>query len=124
MTDTIEYMPEPPIPCSARKMILFFVVSKSLARTWNDSQFQHVTGQPTCNREDSEQHKGNDQHRLPTENVAKLGIDDEKAYCPQSVQDCIQLGDTEKCTGVGQEIGGDDPTTLVESVESIRDADE
>ena len=28
------------------------------------------------------------------------------------------------CTSVGQQVGGDDPTTLVKSVESIGDADE
>lgn len=28
-----------------------------------------------------------------------------------------------KCTSVGQKVGGNDPATLVEPVESIRDAD-
>ena len=64
------------------------LIRRFSARTWNNSQFKHVIGQPTNNREDGEQHKGNEQHGLPTEDVAELGIDDQKAYCAQSVSDC------------------------------------
>ena len=117
-------MPEPPIPCSARKMILCLVVRRGLTRTWNDSQFKHVVDQATSNREDGEQYKGNEQHGLTTEDVAGFGIDDEKAYCPSQFTTILYTENGDGSTSVGQEVGGDDPTTLVESVESIRDADE
>lgn len=47
-----------------------------------------------------------------------------KPIAPSQFQTVLYKENGERCTSVGQEVGGDDPTTLVESVESIRDADE
>lgn len=69
-------------------MILCLAVRRILARTWRGSQFKHVINQPANDREDGEQHEGNEQHGLSTEDIAKLGIDDEKAYRPRSEWDC------------------------------------
>ena len=47
-----------------------------------------------------------------------------KPIAPSQFKTAFNKDSRERCTSVGQEIGGDDPTTLVESVESICDADE
>ena len=47
-----------------------------------------------------------------------------KPVGPSQSKTVFNKENTGRCTGVGQEIGGDDPSTLVESVESIRYADE
>ena len=105
-------------------MILCLAVRAVLVRTRSGLQFKHVVDQPTNDREGGEQNKGNEQHGLSTEDIAEPGIDDEKACLPQSDQDCIEEENEGARTSVGQEVGGDDPTTLVESVERIRDAHE
>lgn len=64
-------------------MILCHVFSENLARMRSGSQFKHIVDQPADDREGGEQHKSNEQHGFPTENITKLGIDDEKAYYPQ-----------------------------------------
>lgn len=86
MTVTIEYMPDPPIPCSARKMILSLVLRSAHWRGWgvrSSSQFEHVLNQPANDGEGGEQHQGNEQHRLSTKDIAEFRINDEKAYCPK-----------------------------------------
>ena len=47
-----------------------------------------------------------------------------KPVTPRQSKIVIHKENGEICTSIGQVVGGDDPTTLIESVESIRDADE
>ena len=47
-----------------------------------------------------------------------------KPIRPSQFKTVLYKADGEMCTSIGQEVGDDDPTTLVESVESIRNADE
>ena len=94
-----------------------------MAKTGSSSQFKHVVDQPASNRESDEQHKGNEQHRLSTKYIAEFGINNEKAFCPSQIRIVLQENGG-KYTSVGQELGGDNPATLVESVQSICNTDE
>ena len=105
-------------------MILCLAVRVVLAKARRGLQFKHVVYQPTNDREGGEQNKGNEQHGLSTENIAELGVYDEKACLPR-IGSILYMGEKwGACTSVGQKVGGDDPTTLVEPMESIRDAHE
>ena len=86
MTVTMEYMPDPPIPCSARKMILKLVLRSKVPSIGSSSQLKHVLNHPANNREGGEQHKGHEHHRLSTKDITEFRIDDEEAYCPSQVK--------------------------------------